>query len=253
MRGTKADSSPMTNFAKRTLSSGGAVIVAAMVLGAPVAHAAGTAFGVDTAEVGDPGNCKVEAWGSTANNGDRLATVNPSCIFNFGTPTEVSTQVVRSRSDDEWATSISPKAKAKLLTPGIGSFGFAAVVGGSYDPKESDVTALFAYVPATIRLSEIVRININGGWLQDRSTDRNFATYGLGLDWKWTETVTFTAETFGQAGKSDGSTDTQPRFQTGLRWRPVDRFSMDFIYGRNINGENADWLTVGATIRFPPN
>jgi hypothetical protein len=24
------------------------------------------------------------------------------------------------------------------------------------------------------------------------------------------------------------------------------------IYGRNIQGENANWLTIGTTIRFPP-
>ena len=30
-----------------------------------------------------------------------------------------------------------------------------------------------------------------------------------------------------------------------------DQFSLDVIYGRNINGENADWITVGTTIRFP--
>jgi len=33
---------------------------------------------------------------------------------------------------------------------------------------------------------------------------------------------------------------------------PADEiFSVDIIYGRNITGENANWITIGTTIRFP--
>ncbi len=39
----------------------------------------------------------------------------------------------------------------------------------------------------------------------------------------------------------------KPRWQAGLRFRPVDAFSVDVIYGRNITGENANWLTFAAT------
>lgn len=225
----------------------------ALLLSASGARAAGTAFGVDTAEVSDPGNCKVEMWTSRANNGDGLATVNPSCVANIITPTEISAQITRSRSDAEWATTISPKAKAKLVPTAIGSFGFAFAAGATYDATAADMSNLFAYVPATLRLSEVVRINVNAGWLLDQTIDRHYATYGLGVDWRMTDVLTLTGETFGQAGKRDGDDPsiTQPRFQVGLRYRPVDRFSVDLIYGRNITGENADWLTLATTIRFP--
>jgi hypothetical protein len=39
--------------------------------------------------------------------------------------------------------------------------------------------------------------------------------------------------------------------QTGVRYRPNEIFSVDVIYGRNIGGENANWITIGTTIRFP--
>ena len=61
-----------------------------------------------------------------------------------------------------------------------------------------------------------------------------------------------TGEIFGQTGASDIPGVTRPRFQAGLRLRPIETFSVDFIYGRNITGENANWLTVAMTIRFPP-
>lgn len=219
----------------------------------PRAFAAGTAFGVDTAEVGDPGNCKVEAWTSWAKNRDGLVTANPSCILQTFTPTEISTQFSRSRSDDEWSSTLSPKAKFKLLPTAIGSFGFAFVAGNAFDLKSGDMTTVFAYVPGTLRLSEVVRININAGWQQDRAADNHFATYGLGIDWRMTNTWTLTLETFGLAGKGESSSETRPRFQSGLRYRPIDRFSLDFIYGQNINGENSHWITFGTTIRFSPN
>jgi hypothetical protein len=36
-----------------------------------------------------------------------------------------------------------------------------------------------------------------------------------------------------------------------VRYRPNDIFSVDLIYGHNIMGENANWITLGTTIRFP--
>ena len=62
---------------------------------------------------------------------------------------------------------------------------------------------------------------------------------------------TVTAEVFGQLGSSqDTRSLIEPRFQLGLRWRPIDRFNIDLIYGRNIAGENANWLTLATVFRF---
>ena len=36
-----------------------------------------------------------------------------------------------------------------------------------------------------------------------------------------------------------------------MRYRPNEIFSVDLIYGHNITGENANWITLGTTIRFP--
>jgi hypothetical protein len=96
-----------------------------------------------------------------------------------------------------------------------------------------------------------MRININAGWLWDRTVDRHYLTYGLGFDWKFTEVLQWTIEAFGQAGASDMPNVVQPRFQTGVRYRPNEIFSIDVIYGHNITGENANWITVGTTVRFP--
>ena len=110
----------------------------------------------------------------------------------------------------------------------------------------------YAYVPATLRLSEVMRINLNAGWQWDRDADHHFFLYGAGFDLRTPDNVwTLTAEVFGLLGRAETAPETQPRLQAGLRWRPIDRFSMDFIYGRNITGENANWITIATSIRFP--
>jgi hypothetical protein len=219
------------------------------------ADAAGTAYGVDTAEVGDIGNCKVESWLSWASNQDFLAIANPSCVVNLGRAVEVSAQIQRFRQDGEWGASVAPKFKTNLIPSAIGRFGVAVAAGATYDALNNEVTGYFASIPATIRLSNVVRINVNAGWSWDRIADRHYLTYGAGLDWRTPDNVwTLTTEVFGQLGEvpeDKSRTLVQPRFQVGLRWRPIDRFSMDLILGRNITGENANWITLATSIRFP--
>jgi hypothetical protein len=62
---------------------------------------------------------------------------------------------------------------------------------------------------------------------------------------------TLTAEVFGLAGAADEPGVLHPRFQLGVRYRPTDRFSVDLIYGGNLTGENANWITLATIIRFP--
>src|SRR3954470_19417434 len=80
----------------------------------------------------------------------------------------------RSRADGEWATSAAPKFKTNIIPSAIGRFGVAVAGGASYDLIGNEMTGYYAYVPATLRLSEIMRINLNAGWQWDRIADRHF-------------------------------------------------------------------------------
>jgi hypothetical protein len=228
-----------------------AVAVISASLAAGGAQAANGAYAVDAADISEVGSCKVESWLSTASNTDFSAVANPSCVVDVFRPVELSALTNRSRSDGDWSTSIAPKAKTNLIPTGIGKFGVSVYGGASFDAQTGENLALFAVVPVTYRLSETMRINLNGGWLWDRSVDRHYLSYGIGFDWKFTDVLQWTIEAFGQAGASDIPSVVQPRFQTGVRYRPNEIFSVDVIYGRNITGENANWITVGTTIRFP--
>ena len=220
-------------------------------LPAGAARAANGAYAVDAADISEVGSCKVESWLSAATNSDFSAVANPSCIVDMFRPVELSVQTVRSRSDGEWSTTLAPKAKTNIAPTGIGKLGFSLSAGGSFDPQTGENLTTFATAPATFRLTETMRINAIAGWLWDRTVDRHYLTYGLGFDWKLTDVLQWTIEAFGQAGASDDPYVIRPRFQTGLRYRPNEIFSVDVIYGRNITGENANWITIGTTIRFP--
>jgi hypothetical protein len=226
------------------------VVIMALVL-SDRAWAANGAYAVDAADISDVGSCKVESWISTATNTDFSAVANPSCVIDPFKPVEVSLLTNRSRSDGELSTTIAPKAKMNIVPTGIGKFGFSFYAGGSFDALTGENLTAFAVVPVTYRLSETTRINLNGGWLWDRTVDRHYLTYGVGFDWKFTDVLQWTIEAFGQAGASEMPSVVRPRFQTGVRYRPNEIFSVDVIYGRNITGENADWITIGTTIRFP--
>jgi hypothetical protein len=217
------------------------------------AYAAGAAYQVDTAEVSEAGSCKVESWLSAAGNHDIIGATSPDCAFDIGRPLELSSQFTRTRTDGEWDTAVAPKAKVNLAPSGIGIFGVAVTATTFLDLTAGQSTGLTAVIPATIRLSDNMRVNLNAGWLWDRIADRHYATYGAAFDLRTSDNVwTVTAEVFGQAGAADLNSVVQPRFQAGLRFRPVDRFNVDLIYGRNIAGENANWITVATVIQFPP-
>lgn len=215
------------------------------------AEAANGAYAVDAADISDLNTCKVESWLSTATNADFSAVANPSCVVNIVRPVELTMMVNQFRSGGDWGTSIAPKAKINLVPTAIGKFGVSALGGFAFDARTGENTNAFFEIPATYRLSEIMRINVNAGWLWDRSLDLHYFTYGIGFDWKLTDLFQYTIEMYGQAGKSDIPSVVQPKFQTGVRYRPNEVFSIDVIYGHNITGENSNWITVGTTIRFP--
>jgi hypothetical protein len=215
------------------------------------ALAANGAYAVDSADISEVGSCKVETWMQAATNTDFTMVANPSCVVDPFRPVELSMLSTEARSGGDWITSFAPKAKTNIVPTGVGKLGFAFSVGGSSDALTGENSSAFVTIPVTLRLSETMRINVNGGWLWDRTVDRHYLTYGIGFDWKFTETLQWTIEAFGQAGQSDIPSVIQPRFQTGVRYRPNEIFSVDLIYGHNISGESANWITLGTTIRFP--
>lgn len=219
-----------------------------MLLPATAAHAG---FYVDDFEVDDVGTCNVESWISYASNKDFMAATSPSCVVQIGkSPVDIGTEYQRSRENGEWKTqgSVSGKVTLVRMTKGIG-------IGLSGETNWNLVTGTSTggniNVPVSVDIGKNVRLNVNGGYLYDGELKANFGTWGFGAEWTINPKVALIGEVFGQLGSRGETTTTQqPRFQTGVRYSPVSNVDLMLIYGRNLNGENANWVTLGVNFSF---
>ena len=192
-----------------------------------------------------------ESWASFASNHDFLAVTQPACVINAGIPVEAGATLVRARSDGEWLTGAGPKAKINIIP--LGDQGFALGLSGNtlWNLNTGQNVGSNINVPFTVQATKDLRININGGWLYDAVARINYGTYGAGFEWNFVQPLTLIGEVFGLAGpRQEARSVTEPRAQIGLRWTPAEAFDIDLIYGRNITGENANWLTLGLNLRF---
>jgi hypothetical protein len=244
----------MLHWAARVVLLAGMVAVFALLALTGDAWAANGAYAVDAADISDLGSCKIESWLSVATNTDYAAVANPSCVVDLGKPVELTLQANRFRSDGDTGTILAPKAKFNIEPTGVGKWGYSFLTAAAFDASTGQNQNFLAEIPATYRFSEVTRINLNAGLFWDRMTNRQYFTYGAGFDWKLTNVWEFTIEVFGLAGRApvDAPSTVRPRLQTGIQYRPNEIFSVDLIYGHNITGENASWITVGTTVRFPP-
>lgn len=241
------------------LLSAFALLAAGLTLAPTPAVAAGGAFAVDDAEIGKPGDCEVNAWASFASNGNRADVFAPTCVVKLGIPVELGGILQRSRDDSAWSTSGTLTGKVNLIPVDGHPFGLGLAGGSSWDLVTGASTGGFIYLPATIEVRDNFRVNVNGGWLYDGGAKINYLTWGAGFEWNFVKPLTLIGEVFGQVGSLPAgdpgdppspNSIRQPRTQIGLRYTPQEKIDLDLIWGRNITGENSNWVTLGVNLRF---
>jgi hypothetical protein len=217
------------------------------------AHAAGGAFIVDDAGVDDPFSCKIESSASLGSNQTFIGVTTPACVLPLFKPTEIGVNIIRTRQPDgDWGTGVLPKFKMSILPVETGKLGLAISGGSLFNVLTGEYAASFFSVPVTYTFSESFKVNLNAGWAYERPNDQHFISYGAGFEWMALKHLTLIGEVFGVGTQHpEARTVVDPRFQVGLRITPIDTLEFDVIYGRNIGGENANWITVGLNVRFP--
>jgi hypothetical protein len=228
------------------------LLATGIILAPSFAIAAGGAYTVDDSEVGKPGDCKVETWASFASNRDQVAVAKPACVLNLGVPVELDVPLMHQRSSGDSTTTAGIGGKVALVPVETGHLGVALSAGTAWQTSDGRNTGGYVNVPLTYQVSETLRFNINGGYQYDGLTRLSYASGGAGFEWKFAQPLTLIGEVYGIAGSRGAAahTLTEPRAQIGLRFTPIERVDLDLIYGRNINGENANWITVGVNLRF---
>jgi hypothetical protein len=227
-------------------------VVAALLATLPApALAAGGAYAVDDVEIGKPGDCKVESWVSFASNHDLNAVTSPACVVNLGVPVELGALLQRARSNEVWTSIGGVKGKLNLIPLDNNRFGLGLSGGTSWNLNGGENTGSFVNVPVTFHLLDAFRINVNVGWQYDAIAKLHYGSWGAGFEWDLMKPVTLIGEVYGLVGpRSDPRTVTEPRTQLGLRLTPVSNVDLDLIWGRNIAGENAHWITIGLNLRY---
>ena len=201
------------------------------------------AFAVEDAGVDEPGKCKVESWTAFANNRDFIGVVAPACVFNLGRPVEIAIPVARVRSEETWNTDLVVEAKTPIIPFDDDSkFGVALVGGVGFNLTHGDTAAAFVNVPFSYRASESLRLDLNLGVLRNIVDDRTLLTWGAGASLAVTQQVSLIAGTFGFGRKVGG--------QVGVRYTPHEKIDFDLSYARNLEGDRADWVTLGVNLRF---
>jgi hypothetical protein len=211
----------------------------------------GGAYYVDDAEIGKVGSCEIESWSSFAANGDRIAVFSPACVFNLGPPVELGTNLLNLRSEGEGDSIATLTAKTVPIP--IGQTGFGLAISGAvvYDPRDRTGSGLIVNVPVTFDFSKQLRFNVNFGAQYYVNGDPHglFATAGAGVSWNFVPQWSVISEVFALMGPGQSN----PRFQSGLRYSPTKDIDCDLIYGRNLTGEGANWVTVALTVRIGDN
>jgi hypothetical protein len=234
--------------------SGGFVFAFFIVLlsTGPEAFAArlGGAYYVDDAEIGKLGSCEIESWSSFAANGDRIAVFSPACVLNLGAPVELGTNIVNLRSDGEGDSIVTLTAKTVPIPIGPSGFGLAIAGAVIYDPAHHTGNGIIVNVPVSFDFSKNLRVNVNFGAQYNDGDPRGlFATAGAGVSWNFVPRWSVISEVFALIGPGQSN----PRFQSGVRYSPTKDIDCDLIYGRNLTGEGANWITLAVTVRIGDN
>jgi hypothetical protein len=160
--------------------------------------------------------------------------------------------LVNLRSDEEGDSLATLTAKTVPI-PIVGSTGFGLAIAGAvvYDPQNRTGNGLIVNVPLSYDFSKELRVNVNFGAQYYNGGDPHgvFATAGAGVSWTFIPKWSVISEVFAFMGPGQ----TNPRFQSGVRYSPTKKIDWDLIYGRNLLGEGANWITLGLTVRTGAN
>jgi hypothetical protein len=220
-----------------------AVLIGATVLAARAVPAAGP-YVVDDAAITEADTLQIESWYSHADTRERIGVVNlayqllPNAEFSLQ-----ETHLRRPGSDNDGDV-VSVQAKYLWREGGdVGSVAVVSVLGGGYSLDTQRMATFYAYVPVTLRAAEALDVHVNLGWLYDREARRHFATWGLGMEYRFAQMFSLVGEVFGRNEGRSG-------FQLGPGILLTDGLRLDMVYGHNVLAKSDDMVTVGLSLGF---
>lgn len=205
-------------------------------------------FVTDDARLTTAGSCQVESWVRSYEH-SREAWVLPAC--NPGGNLEFTVGGGRARQDAAAATSdyvLQLKTLFKPLDAEGWGWGLAVgrVLHPEIEPGPNQTGNQYAYVPVTAAFdSDRVFLHLNVGWLRDRASRQDRATWGLGAEFYARPRLALIAESF-------GDDRAPPYWQAGLRYSIIpELLQVDTTVGaQHDRGRGTRWLSFG--LRWTP-
>jgi hypothetical protein len=224
---------------KRTLPA--VCIALIFCLPAPAAFAAG-AFFVDDADIVDPDTVQTENWFSHSSRDESIGVDDIAYQLLPGAEFTLLNAVDKMPGVDASDT-LTGQVKYKWRDGDEGKDIMSSAVFGIGYGTDNRFAGAYAYIPSTWKLDEMFDINADLGWQYFADDGRNMVTWGLGGDLHASDALTFSAEVFRQTIGRAG-------MQAGPRITLSKDVEMDLVYGRDITGTAANWMTAGLTVTF---
>jgi len=210
----------------------------------PAAHASGGPYAVDDAGITEPGGVKLESWASRANSGDQAYVIVPGFTPRSLPLAEFEIGLERRRTGGDWETGFAPAVKLAARDLDADGFGLALVAGTTHAGTLRRTETAFAVIPLTIAASERLHLHLNAGVERDFDVGETAGLWGLAAQGFVNNRLEVIGEVFGAQNERAG-------WQAGLRPYLRDGgLALEIVYGRNLEGERGDWLTVGLSTGF---
>lgn len=213
-----------------------------------LAFAAG-AYLVDDGGIADEKKVQIENWYSRSNTGEDIYVTNPA--YQLLPNAEFAVQETYS---DTAATGNTLWPQIKYLWHKSEALSSSATFGVNYSSTNQKTYGQYAYSSNTLKVNDLLDLNLYLGWqnwrhtfVNDKSID--FLNYGVGGDFHLSDKLSFIPEIF-QTNGTYKTGPNRPATQFGLRYFPYQHLIFDLICGHNINGNNQNWITLGATLLF---
>lgn len=207
-------------------------------------------FVTDDARLTTAGSCQIENWTRIYRSSTEvwaLPACNPTGNLEL---TLGQGRAFYDAAGSEPADDYIFQAKTLIRPLETNGYGFGLAAGTVRHPAVSPGPNLFGnsyiYLPysASFADDQLV-VHINGGWLKERSTEKNLATWGVGAEWNVSERVTWLAEAFGESNPNT-------YWQAGGRFSLIPQLlQVDTTLGRAASGNRDNrWISFG--VRFTP-
>ncbi len=226
------------------------ILLTVLMMAAAMPAWAARPFVTDDARLTTAGSCQLESWTRIYRDSTELWAL-PAC--NPGGNLELTVGGGHAMYEEQGRSPNSDyvfQAKTLLRKLETNDFGYGIAVGTvrhpAVNPGPNLMGNTYVYLPISKSMADdLLVIHLNTGWLRERGTNRNLATWGVGTEWNVSERITWMAEAFG-----DSNPNTY--WQAGGRFSLIPRLlQIDTTVGQSAGSAHTSrWVSFG--VRFTP-